>query len=206
MFPKLPPLPPSPLAGLRKVIREGQAQIHKATEDIHSLTTELRGGEAPRQAEVEPLAEPSEASKIAEGTACNICSSEHFSQAAGDLSEAMRFARESGLTHPEVIRRVEHARQELNQMERYDLSPAEIQKLSGIDRALAEWALPHSRSLRHLINQAITSKEVGDLEKAAAQAESIALEFAQRLWHNPPAKECPQCGELKNLLNSLKKR
>lgn len=218
MPPRLPRLPrlkglPRPIEGLRGVVKGGREQLDTAVGDIHTLASDLRGmaTEQPQtksKATAEAQQEEEETSqRVKEGTACNLCSSEHFTQVSGDLAEALRFAREEGLTHPEVVRRVEHARQELNEMERYDLSPAEIQRLSGPERELAHWALPQSRNLRHLINETITTKEVSDLEKVAAQAETTANEFAKRLWNLPStARECPECGDLQELVTYLKRR
>lgn len=218
MPPRLPRPPrpkrlPNPIEGLRGVVKEGREQLDTAVGDIRSLASDLRG-----MATEQPQTKPKTSTKaqqgqeetsqrVKEGTACNLCSSEHFTQVSGDLAEALRFARDGGLTHPEVVRRVEHARQELNEMERYDLSPAEIQRLSGPERELAHWALPQSRNLRHLINETITTKKVSALEKVAAQAETTANEFAKRLWNLPStAKECPECGDLEGLVTYLKRR
>lgn len=208
----IPRLPHSPIEDLRKIVKDGRTQIERAADDIRSVAGELRGGiTSPTETKREtpaPATPPSQEAlnRIQKGTACTLCSSEHFTQVAGDLAEAMRFARDEGLTHPEVIKRIEHARQELNEMERYDLSPAEIERLSEPERDLADWALPRSRKLRHMINQTITSRTVSDLEKVAAQAEETALEFSKRLWALPStAEECPECASLEDLRTYLEK-
>ncbi len=112
------------------------------------------------------------------GTSCTMCSDEHFSRVSGALSEALRFARDEGLASKEVIRRVRHARDELNAMERFDLAPEEIVKLPEDEKKVAHWALPKSKTLRHTIN---AIRSVDDLEQAAAKAANTADEFANRL-------------------------
>jgi len=192
---------------LREVIDDARELVRSAGDSIKEVASSLHI-EAPE----EPISNEPEApvsiKAVMEGTVCNLCSSEHFSQVSGDLAEAMRFARDKGLKHPEVIKRVEHARQELNEMERYDLSSATMETLSLAERKLAEWALPKSRNLRHMINKAITTKEVRDLEGAAAEAERTAAEFTKRLWDLPTQREesCPECGDLEDLKAFLERR
>lgn len=196
-LPKLPPLPPSPIDPLRGIIQQGRRQVEKARGELRSIAGET-GSTTP--AEVPAKTKPA-SERVSEGTACELCSSEHFSQTSGDLAEALRFARSEGVKHPEVIKRVEHARQELNAMERYDLSPSEIEGLPKPERDLANWALPKSRNIRHLINQVITGKSVSDLESAAAEAERTAHEFVQRLWALPAPgrEECEPCEAMEDL-------
>ena len=115
---------------------------------------------------------------VEKGTACTLCSDEHFSEVSGALSEALRFARNEGIGTKEVIRRVRHARDELNAMERFDLAPEEIIKLPEDEKEVAHWALPQSRNLRHMIN---SMRSVDDLEKVAGQAANVADEFGEKL-------------------------
>lgn len=202
----IPELPPSPIAPFRDVVRKGRERLEKARDDIRSIASELHGTVEPPRETNPPKQSKESSSAIAEGTACNICSQEHLHQTAGDLAEAMRFAREGGLRHPEVVRRITHALVELNEMERYDLSSAEIEKLSGPEREIAEWAVPKSRNIRHLINAAIVSREVDDLNKATAEAEITATEFTDKVMGLPVAKECKSCGELEDLHSFLERR
>lgn len=216
-LPKLPPLPKLPrlprlpqitqpvedfhglFTDVRQSIGQAQEGIRDVASSLHPATSESKPynnlTSSPR-----PAPQSSTPSPVAQGTACNLCSMEHFSQSAGALSEAMRFARTDGLTHPEVVKRIGHASKELNTMERFDLAPSEMVKLKGPERQLAEWAVTNSRDLRHLINRAIASRGVGDLEKAAAQAEVTAQEFLKRVMALPPQKEkCEPCGQLDSL-------
>ena len=121
-----------------------------------------------------------------EGTACNICSMEHFSVTSGALAEALRFARNEGLGSKEAIKRIRQANQELNMAERIDLAPEEVIKLPSDEQEVAHWALPQSRNLRHSINSMIT---VEDLEKASAQAANLADDFAEKLIKCKPSIE-----------------
>lgn len=117
--------------------------------------------------------------KIEEGIACLPCSSDHFSTVSGALSEALRFARTGGVRHPEVMRRLGLAKDELNVMERIDLSPENLVQLEGKEKKLAEWGLNASRELRHKIT-AIRSPE--DLENVAADVAEIRTKFMRELW------------------------
>lgn len=197
MLPKLP----NPLGPLRDILKEGRQRVEEVKDDIHSLASELHGSSSPVPSiEPPPLEEsPVETNPIAEGTACNICSSEHFTQVAGDLAEAVRFAQDEGLTHPEAIRRITHARAELNAMERYDLSSSEIEKLTPAEKEIAQWGLTKSRNIRHLINQVITNHELGDLRKATAEAERTAEEFTAKVL-KLPAEVCEPCLDLRGFL------
>ena len=119
--------------------------------------------------------------KISGGTACLPCSKDHFTTASAMLKEAIRFAKrpEHGLRSKEVMDRIGVALEELNAMERWDLSPDRTEKLIGKEKELADWALNTSSDLRHQIN-AITS--VPDLEKAAATASGVKTEFMRNVW------------------------
>jgi len=117
--------------------------------------------------------------KIEEGTACLPCSRDHFSTVSGALSEAIRFSRKEGITHPEVARRLGMSLDELNMLERIDLAPEEIVRLKGQEKQLAGWGLDKSRELRHKITTVQTHE---DLERVAADAASVRTEFMRKLW------------------------
>ncbi len=141
------------------------------------------------------------------GTACNICSDEHFNRVSGALSEALRFARDKGMKDTEVIRRIRHARDELNTMERFDLAPEQIVKVTEAEQEVARWALSQSRDLRHQIN-ALVAGSVDDLERVAANAAKISDEFMKRVWGLPQEIRagCPECIGLETLKEYLEKR
>ncbi len=127
--------------------------------------------------------------EITSGTACTICSDEHLSRASGALAEAMRFARDTGIKDAEVIRRVRAARDELNEMERFDLAPDTVAQLPDHEKGIANWALVQSMDLRHEIN-ALISGRVEDLERVSAHAIKVSDEFMQKLWNLPGCSDC----------------
>ena len=117
--------------------------------------------------------------KIEGGIACLPCSRDHFSTVSGALNEAIRFSRREGVSHIEVKRRLGMSLDELNMLERIDLSPEETIKLKGKEKQLADWGLNKSRELRHKITS-IQKHE--DLEKVAAEASKVRTEFMSKLW------------------------
>lgn len=180
-LPKLPPLPPSPIDPLRGMIQQGRRQVEKARSDLRSIAGEVTstsGEEHPREIKDESRLSIREGAET--GTACITCSDEHFSEVSGALNEAMRFARNKGIENDEVIKRIRHAREELNAMERFDLSPQQIINLPEIEKPVARWAVATSRELRHSLN---TVKNSDDLEKVAAQASDAADELEKKTMH-----------------------
>lgn len=117
--------------------------------------------------------------KIEKGTACLACSKDHFSTASGALSEALRFARKEGMNHPEVQTRIGIATDELNIMERIDLSAEKLIRLEGHEKQIALDALSQSRDLRHNI---MAMKTPDDLERAAADAARIRTHFMKSVF------------------------
>ena len=114
------------------------------------------------------------ASSIAAG--CVPCAIGHISTCSGVLSEAMRFARSDGLGSNEVIDRVSHCLEELNTMEREDLSPLKIASLPKWEKDLADRALNVSRETRHKLEGIAVAD---DLEKAAADAQAARQEITR---------------------------
>ena len=111
-------------------------------------------------------------------TACISCGRSHLSTVSGALGEATRFAREEqGIKHPEVQKRIMMSEDEINILERIDLSPEALMKAPPEERQLAEEYLPRIRKLRQDLGQ-ITSLE--DLEKTAAEASILGQEFRLR--------------------------
>ena len=139
------------------------------------------------------------AEEIFKGTACLACSKNHISTVSAALNEAVRFARSEPIDHPEIVRRIGIALDELNIMERIDLAPDKIVNLSGEDKEIADWLLSKSRELRHMID-AIKTKE--DLEKAAAFAAKVRDEFLEKLFNISALRERKEelkeqvCGDL----------
>jgi hypothetical protein len=113
------------------------------------------------------------------GICVSNCSKDHFSTASGALAEALRFARKEGINHSEVQDRLGIASDELNIMERIDLSPQKMVTLDGQERRLAIEALNESRDLRH---QIMSIKTDADLEKAAADAAKVRTRFMKNVF------------------------
>ncbi len=117
--------------------------------------------------------------KESKSTACIPCSKAHISAVSGSLSESIRFARDGGIKHPEVVDRLGIATDELAAMERIDLAPYKIESLKGEEREFAEWIVGRTRDLRHSLD-AISNVEA--LEKAAVEAAGFRDEFLPKFW------------------------
>ncbi len=137
-----------------------------------------------------PVPQYSEISQIsAQGKACIPCGQDHYSTATGALGEAMRFAREGGLAHPEVISRITRAEDELNAFERIDGAPEKVVQLPPQEKQLMDRMLTESRHLRHLLSD---MKDAGDLEQVAAKAQSLRKEFRLALFQMQMSKLSPE--------------
>ncbi len=160
------------------IIRTRQPK-HRIIEPIPS-PTELEYEEA-----AESPGKGGKATSIEAG--CIPCSLGHLSICSGGINEAMRFARSDGMDSNEVIDRVSHCLQELNSLEREDLTPEMIIDLPPWEKELALEALKVSRSTRHLL-EGITT--IDELETIAAKTQTaythISREwFKQRLTKMP---------------------
>lgn len=169
---------------VRDVIEDARQVVKSTRENISQVASSLHVEGVPEEVpppeeEIPPEEIPSALTEkaIEEGTACITCSDEHLSEVSGALNEAVRFARDKSVEDSEVLRRLRHAREELNAMERFDLSPQEIARLPEIEKPIARWAVKASRELRHSLNM-ITSTD--DLEKVAGQASDAADQFEKK--------------------------
>lgn len=133
--------------------------------------------EAPPFAEVSEYAGFSQIS--AAGKACIPCSNDHFSTVAGELAEAIRFARDGGITHPEVMLRITDAEDQLNALERIDGAPVKVQKLPPEEKELMNEMISASREMRHLLKDIAN---VEDLESLAALAQNQRRLYRTRLF------------------------
>jgi len=131
----------------------------------------------------EATTEEGKASSIEAG--CVPCSLGHLSICSGGINEAMRFARSGGMDSNEVIDRVSHCLQELNTLEREDLTPEMIISLPPWEKELAVEALETSRATRHLL-EGITT--VGELEKAAAKTQTAYTQISRKWFKQRIAK------------------
>lgn len=108
------------------------------------------------------------------GIGCVQCSRDHISTVTAVLNEAMRFAREGGIEHPEVQRRIELAIDELNVMERIDAAPDALLKLPPKEKAIMDEFLPKARRIRQRLGEV---KSVAELEQIAADSHAIRMEL-----------------------------
>lgn len=134
--------------------------------------------------EIEVRTEPASIEKAPESSAeetvatgCISCSRSHLSTISGALGESLRFAREDGIQHPEVQRRIMMSEDEANIMERIDLAPDALLNSPPEERQLAEEYLPRIRKLRQGLG-GISS--VDKLEEVAGEASLLAQEFRLR--------------------------
>lgn len=139
---------------------------------------------------VEPASEYAGFSQIsAAGKACIPCSNDHFSTVAGELAEAIRFARDGGITHPEVMFRITDAEDQLNALERIDGAPAKVEKLPPAEKAFMNAMIASSRHMRHLLKD-ITNTE--DLEALAAHAQGQRQLYRTRLFELQMSQLTPE--------------
>ncbi len=136
-------------------------------------------GEAPREIETAITVKTADSRGEVVSTACLSCSRSHLATIAGGLGEAVRFARGDprGIAHPEAIMRIQKAEEEVNILERIDLSPEALLASPAEERTVAEEYLPRIRVLRQGIGD-MGSFE--DLEKVAADASILGQEFRLR--------------------------
>lgn len=151
-------------------------------------------GEAsgPTKTQESPAKSASVTQAIAAGTACTICGSNHFSTVAGGLSEAMRFARDGGMRHPEVIARILGSQNELNAFERWDGELEMVVKLPQDEKLIMDEQLIASRNLRHQLDAV---RSVADLEAAALEAATKRKDFGERLYLLRLSKLTPEENE-----------
>lgn len=122
------------------------------------------GESAQRQAQ--PTVHESGSSEENVATACVPCTLGHFSTTSGLLKEALRF-KDKGVQSEEVADRIGQSLEELNALERIDLSADKLRSAPEWERPMAEEALQNSRALRHKLENISSMNE---LENAANEA------------------------------------
>lgn len=129
---------------------------------------------------------------ISEGTACIPCVNDHLSTCAGLVSdESVRMARRNGIDDDEVVRRILRCSDQLNAMEREDLSVEKIAALPDWEKAIAVYAQNETADIRHKLNNITTADEL----------ESVALQIIES--RDKIGKEWLR-GRLKNMTPSEK--
>lgn len=107
-------------------------------------------------------------------TGCIGCSISHLATVSGSLNEAIRFARSGGINHPEVVRRLNIALEEITVMERIDLSPDAVSNSPKREQALIHEFQPKIRQLRQHISEV---KDFNDLEQVSIEARTLSEEM-----------------------------
>jgi hypothetical protein len=111
-------------------------------------------------------------------TGCIPCSLGHVGTCSGLLKEGVRFASgPDGVSSPEVIDRVNMCLDELNTMERVDMSPSMIQQLPAWEKDLAHDVLAASRSTRHELEDV---SNFDRLEEIAAKTDDKRKEIGRK--------------------------
>jgi len=98
------------------------------------------------------------------GVACIPCTVSHIATCAGQLNEAIRFARDD-IANPEVGMRIDNCLSEIAAAERIDLAPSNVVNLPDEERKIANDAAKALREVRHTLEW---YKTYGELEGAAA--------------------------------------
>lgn len=107
-------------------------------------------------------------------TGCLPCARAHLSTVAGTLKEALRFAREKGMGHPEVQSRLQTAEEDITVIERHDWTPEKLLRSPEDQRRAMQSFIPRLRALRQ---QVIQIASVADLEQAAAAAGELSTDL-----------------------------
>ena len=186
VLPELPKLPNvlqliKKSTPVREIADDLRQTMKSAREEISSIANAIKVEGKPfetRSLSVEiPIRD-----KIKGGTAGNICSDEHVTQAASDTNEVLRMATGRAVKDAEIRRRSKAARSELNQKERYNLVTEKIACYPQKQQKFEAWLLPHSSVICHLTNEILMrEKEIEDLEKVRAYAFSTASEFTDKI-------------------------
>jgi len=135
--------------------------------------------EEPILGEEQPVLETPPAQRVA----CVGCARGHLAAISGTLSEALRFAREDGIGHPEVQRQILAAGEEISVLERFDLALDAIAASPPVDQVIMHRYLPDIRSLRQAIGDI---KSVEDLEATAARAQNLGQALLNQVNNEIP--------------------
>lgn len=120
---------------------------------------------------------------------CLPCSIGHMGTCSGLLKEAVRFAQSDGVNSDIPIDRINTCLDELNALERKDLTPELIETLPDWEKELALKALEASRGLRHSLESIQT---LDDLIHATANTTRVRMEIGREWFRNKLATMNPQ--------------
>jgi hypothetical protein len=136
------------VAGGPSATDRAQAQAEAQIRATERLAAALAGGGSGRAAPPDAPAPPWTAPPAAVPTVL-----EAITVMSGDLKESLRFAREDGVTHPEVVRRLAHVQEVVDTVERLDLRPEVLTTLPAAQRAVLEQqVLPTLRRARQAVH------------------------------------------------------
>ncbi|MDZ4246005.1 MAG: hypothetical protein U1D67_02685 [Dehalococcoidia bacterium] len=161
--------------GVNKVINNGPGgptkdeQINRTIERIDSLIKSQSA--APAAYKHSPAGPEPVTGREAVSVGCVPCARAHFSTVSGTLKEALRFAREGGIMHPEVQSRLLTAEEDITNVERHDWTPEKIINSPVAEQEIVRKILPILRELRQDMME-IASVE--QLEAAAANAGELS--------------------------------
>jgi hypothetical protein len=129
---------------------------------------------------------------------CIPCSLGHVGVCSSLLQEGVRFAQADGIDSTVPVDRINTCLDELNALERKDLTPELIDTLPEWEKDLALRALAASRSIRHLL-ESITSLD--DLIHASAETTTVRKEIGREYFHKKIENMAP--GEAKKVVDSV---
>ena len=169
---------------MEKSTAEENAIIQKV--DRHSEHMEVQPPQSMPQvkteivvSETEPISEsPKDNKATSIVTGCIPCATGHLSTCSGLLKEAVRFGQgPEGVSSPEVVDRVNLCLDELNSMERVDMSPSMIHQLPPWERELAHQVLAASRATRHELEDV---SNFDRLEEIAAKTDTTRKDIGRK--------------------------
>jgi len=147
---------------------------------IEGLTSPKSKRKKPKRDKLRKYVFNTKSNESIQKTGCIGCSTAHLATVSGSLNEAIRFAMAGGIKHPEVVRRLHIALEEIAIMERIDLSPEAIQNSPPKEQKLIRKFQPKIRQLRQHISEI---KTVDDLERTATEARHLSEEiYKARLY------------------------
>lgn len=141
-----------------------------------------------------------EATSIKAG--CIPCALGHVGTCAGLLEEAVRFARSDGMDNDTTISRINMCLDELNTMERGDLTTQKVLVLPEWERELAEQVLVASRDTRHALEESYTIDKLKEATaKISAIRENLGKKYYRTMIHNVGPDQQKQL--VKNVITGL---
>ncbi len=165
------------------------ARSDKASERLIAEPPPVISPEEYREPDTPAEKKEAKGSEIKAG--CIPCSIGHFSACSGLLKEGIRFAQDEGIASDVPIDRIGACLDELNALERKDLTPALIDTLPAWEKALALRALAASRKTRHALEGV---QSVDDLIHTSAETDIVRKQigrewFKHKLEHMTPREK-----------------